>query len=108
VTATDTTFDALWRHVLAAPADDAPKLIAADYLDERGERPFLALGLRWCVANGRWPAIDRQYWWKYPYPDCSKHSVGRKMNDRLLRLDPEAWSSSDLATLIESTGRVVL
>jgi uncharacterized protein (TIGR02996 family) len=37
--------DALWAAVLAAPADDAPRLVYADWLDEHGE-PVLAEFIR--------------------------------------------------------------
>jgi uncharacterized protein (TIGR02996 family) len=55
MTTAATDFDALWAAVPAAPMDQAPKLILADYLEERGRDPHLARGLRWCAANGKWP-----------------------------------------------------
>src|SRR5262249_48658038 len=38
----------------AAPEDPAPKLVLADYLEEKGD-VATAYALRWCVAHDRWP-----------------------------------------------------
>jgi uncharacterized protein (TIGR02996 family) len=54
----DPDHDALWRAVLAvlaAPADDAPKLVLADWLQEFRPGSPTEAGLRWCVENGKWP-----------------------------------------------------
>ena len=49
---------AIFRTVLDSPTDPLPKLVLADYLDERGE-PLLAHGFRWCAAYGRHPEWSR-------------------------------------------------
>jgi uncharacterized protein (TIGR02996 family) len=50
---------ALWATVEAAPPDQAPKLILADWLQERDRDPALERGLRWCAAHGKWPLDGR-------------------------------------------------
>ena len=45
---------ALFAGVLDSPRDPLPKLVLADWLDERGE-PALAHCFRWCAAYGRHP-----------------------------------------------------
>jgi uncharacterized protein (TIGR02996 family) len=52
-----TEFDQLWAAVEAGPADQAPKLILADWLQERGDQPDLEAGLRYCAARGKWPLM---------------------------------------------------
>jgi uncharacterized protein (TIGR02996 family) len=80
--ATVTEREALWRAVVANPADAAPKLILADWLQERGAEADLERGLRWCAANGKWPArfgvFDKDQWeffWS-PKPD-RRHTLPR-------------------------------
>ena len=52
--ATDPDLAALFRGVLDSPRLKLPKLVLADYLDERGEH-VLAHAFRWCAAHGRHP-----------------------------------------------------
>ena len=58
---------ALFRTVLDSPRDPLPKLVLADYLDERGE-PVLAHAFRWCAAYKRHPeygpAALAPGWWR--------------------------------------------
>ncbi len=68
--------DALWAAILAAPADDLPKLVLADYLDERGQERDAA-ALRWCVARQRWPRITRRQAMFIWYADPSMDHPGR-------------------------------
>lgn len=49
---------ALWASVVAAPLDAAPKLVLADWLQERDLDPDLERGLRWCAEKGKWPARE--------------------------------------------------
>jgi uncharacterized protein (TIGR02996 family) len=46
-----------WAQVRQAGADPAPKLVFADWLQERG-RDGLAHALRWCAARGRHPHVS--------------------------------------------------
>ena len=68
--------DALWSAVLASPSDDLPKLVLADYLEERGEDRDAA-ALRWCVARGRWPRITRRQAMFIWYADSTLDHPGR-------------------------------
>lgn len=52
-------FAALWATVCGAPPDAAPKLVLADWLQERGLDPDLGRGLRLCAARGWWPDSTR-------------------------------------------------
>lgn len=52
----DIEFAAIWAGVVANPADAAPKLVAADWLQESGADAELEAGLRWCAAEGKFPA----------------------------------------------------
>lgn len=59
---------AFWQAVGLAPADPAVKLVLADWLEERGERPgdlVMAYALRWCAARGKHPGRDAlgRWWW---------------------------------------------
>ena len=49
--------DALYRSVLAAPADDAPRLVYADWLDDHGD-PERAEFIRLQVASANAPFSD--------------------------------------------------
>jgi hypothetical protein len=51
-----TTTATLWRAILAAPLDAAPKLALCDHLEETGRDPDLLAGLRYCVVHSRWPS----------------------------------------------------
>lgn len=66
--------------VLAAPDDAAPKLALADCAEEGGDAA-LAAGLRWCVANGKWPQdeMDTQYrsWAWYDDHESPELAAGR-------------------------------
>lgn len=69
---------ALWAAVLAAPADAAPKLVLADWLEERGADEPTALALRFCVAGGYWPVWQwsRRWIWGVDYrPDGFRSST---------------------------------
>ncbi len=58
---------AFWAAIEQAPSDDLPKLVFADWLDERGDPR--AGCLRWLVAHRKGPALDRHEpphtwdWW---------------------------------------------
>jgi len=63
-----TLTDALWAAVAADPADDTPKLVLADYLNDPGDdhAPDTADALRWLVGRRKWPhpAVAHGFlWW---------------------------------------------
>ena len=55
-TAVEGDGSALWAGVLASRDDAAAKLVYADWLDDRAERPELAYALRWCAKRCKHPA----------------------------------------------------
>ena len=62
----DETEAAFWAAIATAPDDDLPKLVFADWLDERGD--LRGDCLRWVVAEHKRPAFDRHDtktwdWW---------------------------------------------
>ena len=87
MTATD--HKALVAGVIAAladnPADAAPKLVLADAVEERGGDPDLVLGLRWCAAQGKWPARWRREW-RFDPADAKHFRVGLEA-----RIEPVPW-----------------
>ncbi len=64
-----TDFDALWAAVLAAPADNGLKLIAADWLADHDADPDLEAGLRLCAYHGTFPHKTTAWpWWpEFPW-----------------------------------------
>jgi uncharacterized protein (TIGR02996 family) len=61
-------FEALWASCLAAPRDQAPKLVLADWLAERGEDPDLEAGLRLCAYHGTFPHRTSRGSWMPDFP----------------------------------------
>jgi uncharacterized protein (TIGR02996 family) len=53
----DETEAGFWAAIAAAPEDDLPKLVFADWLDERGD--VRGACLRWIVNDHKQPAFDR-------------------------------------------------
>jgi uncharacterized protein (TIGR02996 family) len=49
--------EAFWAAIAAAPDDDLPKLMFADWLDDRGDSRGACL--RWVVAEKKQPAYDK-------------------------------------------------
>lgn len=51
--------EALLQGIRERPFDDAPRLVAADWLEESGYESdaVLAEGLRWCVSHGKYPVV---------------------------------------------------
>jgi uncharacterized protein (TIGR02996 family) len=72
--------EALLRAVLAAPDDDAPRLVYADWLDEHGD-PARAAFIRAQVELGRRPA------------DPNRTLQLRKAEVALLRANRDAWTA---------------
>lgn len=48
---------AFWNAIKVNPADHLAKLVFADWLQERGERPALEYALRWAGVRGRHPLV---------------------------------------------------
>jgi uncharacterized protein (TIGR02996 family) len=48
---------AFWAAIKAAPADHLAKLVFADWLAERSERPALEYAMRWAGVRGRHPLV---------------------------------------------------
>lgn len=63
-----TTYDALLADVIAAPEDDGPRLILADWLEDDGQ-PERALYVREAVA-GRDPRLEPWHFWQWFGPLC--------------------------------------
>lgn len=68
------TASALWAAVRGSPADDLPKLVLADWLEENGS-PTTGTAIRWCVARDKWPRVTKKYasW----YTDPTRNHPGR-------------------------------
>ncbi len=114
--AVSTDFAALWASVEAAPKDDAPKLVLADWLQERGERPDLERGLRWCVANGKWPrdagvnkgTYLKRYWWVGPKEDGPRrYQLPPNIDHALMESGAVSWGDDALLPLVERTGGIL-
>lgn len=73
--------EVLWADILACPFDDLPKLVLADYLDERADYEQgdtrTSLALRWCLARGRWPRITGRRTMFIWYTDPTIKKPGR-------------------------------
>src|SRR5215203_7291502 len=69
---------AFWAAIAAAPDDDLPKLVFADWLDERGDPRGACL--RWLVKEQKRPVFDRVDtktwdWWSQTPADPSHYPV---------------------------------
>src|SRR3954470_18515153 len=101
---------AFWDAIADAPTDDVPKLVFADWLDERGD-PCAAC-LRWLVKENKRPAFDRidtktwDWWSRRPpapehYPDSPhQYTVPRNLFTRLWPYGGGVWKGS--ATYIQA------
>ena len=69
------TAAALWAAVRAKPADDLPRLVLADWLDETGD-PATGAALRWCVARGKWPRTTKKGLYASWYVDPTQKHAG--------------------------------
>lgn len=52
---------AFQKAIAAAPGDFTAYLVFADWLDDRGEEPSLALAMRWCAKNRQHPHRRTHY-----------------------------------------------
>jgi uncharacterized protein (TIGR02996 family) len=94
---------AFWAAIRAAPEDALPKLVFADWLDERGD--VRGACLRWLVERGLRPAVDKTGkqpswdWWSRPprkpdyYPGAAVESyvVPSRLFGRLKGRPTDVW-----------------
>ncbi len=92
---------AFWAAVEAAPDDDLPKLVLADWLDERGDPRGACL--RWVVAAHKRPAFDwidtkTWDWWSrtpaqpiHYTPPPREYVVPLNLFTRLTPFGPGLW-----------------
>jgi uncharacterized protein (TIGR02996 family) len=95
------TEDTFWRAIARQPADDLPKLIFADWLDERGDRR--ASCLRWMVQQCVQPIHDTTDdtwdWWSrlprepdyYPEGDVLKSILPNNLFLKLKGKPTAVW-----------------
>jgi uncharacterized protein (TIGR02996 family) len=101
-----TDHDALLRAVLESPADDAPRLVLADWLDEHGESeraefirlqvagardPNVIPGLRWRVPAAREAELFRRRWPRW-LPADPLSTPRRRMTETRLGLGVRYFS----------------
>jgi uncharacterized protein (TIGR02996 family) len=92
---------AFWAAIATAPNDDLPKLVFADWLDDRGD-PWGAC-LRWVVAEHKQPAFDQidtktWDWWSgmpvdpmhYQLSPC-EYVISLNLFTRLQPFGPGLW-----------------
>lgn len=119
----DAEYDILWQMVLDQPLEPGPKLILANWLLDRDLDIPLALGLRYCADNGRWPQEYRindysAYWsWsRTPYARITSrgfldapHTLERSFLNKIMKASKTHWSdfytASQAITLIRRLGR---
>jgi uncharacterized protein (TIGR02996 family) len=121
-------FDRLWASVYENLSDAAPKLVLADWLQERGSNQELEAGLRWCGTHGRYPYLVRVHYSRRPYWQFRRAGEPRgsprpesELSDWLWeRVNDQAATSgglwrvyrgaraSDIRTLLRRLGRAVL
>jgi uncharacterized protein (TIGR02996 family) len=98
---------AFWAAIAAAPEDDLPKLVFADWLDERGD---LRSGcLRWVVAEHKRPGFDRHDtktwdWWSRTPADPMHYEFSTReyllpfnLFTRLTPFGPGLWKGEPTA-----------